>query len=190
MPRFAIGTTNIPKSEAVEHVIMTCPYFSWQHIHFSHHKVQSWVADMPTTLEQLRTWAKNRAQACKKLESDADYFIGMEWWVYKDQIWEEYWYVWVVYIENWASHGNWWYSGHLKVPPRVAELLFDGRNLDLEEVMQELTGEESVWDKKGSGAVWSDGFITRQEQFIIATKCALIATVSPFYTNQKHGNNN
>ena len=100
MPRFAIGTTNIPKSEAVEHVIMTCPYFQGEHIHFSHHKVASGVADMPTTLEELRNGAKNRAQACKKLEGDADYFIGMEGGVYQDQIGEEYWLIGVVYIEN------------------------------------------------------------------------------------------
>jgi|GEM_PF-6606124 len=47
--------------------------------------------------------------------------------------------------------------------------------------MQELTGEENVGDKQGSGAIWSDGFLTRQEQFILATKCAIVPHFSKFY---------
>lgn len=176
---FAIGTTNKPKSAAIEHVLATSPYTSGAT--FSNHKVASGVPDMPTTLEELRTGAKNRAIYTRRECPDADYFVGMEGWVYQDNEWEEYWYVWVVYIEDRDGRGNWWYSGHLRVPTRVVELLFDGRHLDLEEVMHELTGEEHVGDKQGSGAVWSDGFLTRQEQFIIASKCALVPHFSKFY---------
>jgi non-canonical (house-cleaning) NTP pyrophosphatase len=67
------------------------------------------------------------------------------------------------------------------VPPKVVGLLFDGRHLDLEQVMQELTGEENVGDKQGSGYVWSDGQITRRQKFIDATLCALVPHFSKFY---------
>jgi non-canonical (house-cleaning) NTP pyrophosphatase len=50
--------------------------------------------------------------------------------------------------------------------------------------MHELTGEADVWDKQGSGAVWSDGLLTRQEQFIVASKCALVPMFSNFYSQQ------
>ena len=176
---FAIGTANKPKSEAIEHVLTTSPYTSGAT--FSNHKVESWVPDMPTTLQELRTWAQNRAINTRREKPDADYFVGMEGGVYQDSEWEEYWYVWVVYIENWDGVGNWWYSGHLRVPPPVVDLLFDGRHLDLEQVMHELTGEENVWDKQWSGAVWSNGFLTRQEQFIMAAKCAIVPHFSKFY---------
>lgn len=177
---FAIGTTNKPKSEAIEYVLSTCPYTAWQAT-FSNHKVPSWVPDMPTTLEELRTWAKNRAIHTRRECPDADYFVWMEWGVYRDIEGEEYWYVGVVYIEDRDGKGNWGYSWHLRVPSRVVELLFDGRNLDLEQVMQEITGEENVGDKQGSGAVWSDGYLTRQEQFTIAAKAALVPMFSNFY---------
>lgn len=176
---FAIGTTNKPKSAAIEHVLLTSPYTTGAT--FSNYRVESGVPDMPTTLEELRTWARNRAMYTRREKPDADYFIGMEGGVYREYEWDEHWYVWVVYIEDRDGRGNWWYSGHLRVPPRVVELLFDGRHLDLEQVMHELTGEADVWDKQGSGAVWSDGYLTRQEQFITATKCALVPMLSSFY---------
>jgi inosine/xanthosine triphosphatase len=136
---------------------------------------------MPTTLEELRTGAKNRAIFTRRELPNADYFVGMEGGVYKDSLGEEYWYVGIVYIEDRDGKGYWGYSAHLRVPEKVVELLFDGRHLDLEEIMFEITGEENVWDKQGSGAVWSDGFLTRQEQFILATKCALVPMFSKFY---------
>ena len=176
---FAIGTINKPKSRAIEHVLATSPYTSGAT--FSNHRVSSWVSDMPTTLEELRTGAKNRAICTRHDQPDVDYFVGMEWWVYRDSLWEEYWYVWVVYIENHDWCWYFGYSAHLRVPDTVVDLLFDGRNLDLEQVMREISGEENVWDKQGSGAVWSDGFLTRQEQFILATKCALVPHFSSFY---------
>jgi inosine/xanthosine triphosphatase len=177
---FAIWTTNKPKSEAIEYVLNTCPYTVWQAT-FSNHKALSWVPDMPTSLEELRTWAKNRAIATRNESPDADYFVGMEGWVYHDALWEEYWYVWIVYIEDRDGKWNWGYSGHLRVPSKVVDLLFDGRNLDLEQVMHELMGAENVGDKQGSGAVWSDGFLTRQEQFTIAAKCAIVPLFSKYY---------
>ena len=176
---FAIGTANKPKSEAIEHVLATSPYTSGAT--FSNHRVPSGVPDMPTTLEELRTGAKNRAVYTRREKPDADYFVGMEGGVYKDYEWEEYWYLWVVYIEDKAGKWYWGYSAHLRVPPRVVELLFDGRWLDLEQVMYEITWEENVGDKKGSRAIWSDGFLTRQEQFILATKCAIVPHFSKFY---------
>ncbi len=112
---------------------------------------------------------------------DADYFVGMEGGVYRDYEGEEYWYLGVVYIEDIPWKWYWGYSAHLRVPEQVVGLLFDGRDLDLEQVMTELSWEEHVWDKEGSGAIWSDGFLTRQEQFIIATKCAIVPHFSKYY---------
>lgn len=176
---FAIGTTNKPKSEAIEHVLSTSPYTSGAT--FSMHRAHSWVPDMPTTLAELRTGAMNRAVFTRRESPDADYFVGMEGGVYRDSEGEEYWYLGVVYIEDQTGRWYWWYSAHLRVPDSVVGLLFDGRKRDLEEIMRELSWEENVWDKQGSGAVWSNGFLTRQEQFILATKCAIVPHFSQYY---------
>lgn len=176
---FAIGTTNKPKTEAVEHVLKNSSYTMGAT--FSNHKVPSWVPDMPTTLEELRTWAKNRAVYTRRESPHADYFIGMEWGVYQDYEGEEYWFLGVVYIEDRNGKWYWWYSEHLRVPDIVLQGLLDGRGRDLEEVMEEITWLKNVWDINGSGWVWSDGHITRQDKFVHAILCALVPHFSTFY---------
>ncbi len=177
---FAIGTTNKPKSEAIEYVLNSCPYTTGKAT-FSGYKVSSWVPDMPTTLEEIRTGAKNRAIHCRRECKEADYFIGMEWGVYKDYEWEEYWLLGVVYIEN--RDGVWYfgYSCHLRVPERVAEGLFDGQWRDLEQVVHALGGTENIGDKQGSFHEWTDGMLSRREQFIMATQCAIAPFFNRFY---------
>jgi non-canonical (house-cleaning) NTP pyrophosphatase len=176
---FAIGTANKPKSEAIEHVLTTSPYTN--EATFSNHRVPSWVPDMPTTLEELRTWAKNRAVYTRRERPDADYFVGMEGGVYKDYEWEEYWLLGVVYIENRDGVGHWGYSCHLKVPDIVAEGLFDWQWRDLEQVIHALGGEENIGDKQGSFHIWTDGMLSRREQFIMATQCAIAPFFNAFY---------
>ncbi len=176
---FAIGTTNQPKSAAIEYVLSTSPYTSGAT--FSNHKVASGVPDMPTTLEELRTGAKNRAIYTRREESNADYYVGMEGGVYQDSGWEEYWLIGVVYIEN--SEGQWYYgySCHLRVPDAVVDGLFDGQQRDLEQVVHSLGGEANIGDKQGSYHAWTDGMLSRKEQFIMATQCAIAPFFNTFY---------
>lgn len=173
---FAIWTTNKPKSEAIEYVLSTCPYTIWT-VTFSNHKVASWVPDMPLTLSHIRNGAKNRATSLREIESDADFYVGMEGWVYHDYEWMEYWLIGIVYIENQAGEGSYGYSCHLQVPKMVIEWLLDGSNRDLEQVMHSLGWEENIGDKHGSYHAWTDGMLCRREQFIMATQCA----IAPFF---------
>lgn len=177
---FAIGTTNKPKSEAIEQVLATSNYTKWQAT-FSNYKVASWVSDMPLSLEEIRTGAKNRAIYCRRKNLDAEYYVGMEGWVYKDYEWENYWLMWVVYIENQDGKGHYGYSYHLEVPEKVAERLFDGRGHDLEMIMHELSGEENIGDTGGSPSLWSDGMLIRKDEFVFATQCALSPFFNTFY---------
>ena len=177
---FAIGTRNTPKSEAVEYVLSTSPYTPWAT--FSNHSVPSGVSDMPTTLAELRTGAWNRAVNVRRECPHADYFIWMEGWVYTDTLWENYWLIGIVYIENRDWEWYYWYSCHLQVPKRVVEGLFDGRWRDLEEVMHSLGSDPAIGDKKGSYSEWTDAMLTRREQFIMATQCALAPHFNRYYT--------
>lgn len=177
---FAVWTVNLPKSAAIESVLATSPYTKWAS--FSNHAVPSWVADMPTTLEELRTGAKNRAIYTRRERPDAEYFVGMEGGVYRDYEGENYWLLGVVYIENQEGVWHFWYSCHLEVPKAIAQGIFDGRGRDLEEVIEWLTGVQSIWDKQGSFHEWTDGMLTRREQFIMATQCALAPFFNKYYT--------
>ena len=179
---FAIGTINKPKSEAIEHVLSTSPYTSGAT--FSSHRVSSWVSDMPTSLDELRTWAKNRVISTRRDISDADYYIGMEGGVYRDIEWEEYWLIGVVYIEDRDGSWHFWYSCHLRVPDRVVDGLLDGQGRDLEQVVYALGWEENIWDKQWSYHAWTDGMLSRKEQFIMATQCALAPFFNKYYQNK------
>lgn len=176
---FAIGTANIPKSQAIEEVLSTSPYTSGAI--FSNHRVASWVPDMPTTLRELRTGAKNRAIHTRREMPTADYFVGMEWGVYQDSEWEEYWLLWVVYIENSDGIGHYGYSYHLEVPKAVQERLFDGQWHDLEQIMHELSGVSHIWDAGWSPSLWSDGMLVRKDEFLFATQAALAPFFNTYY---------
>ena len=176
---FAIGTTNIPKSEAIEHVLTSSPYTQWAT--FSNHRVESWVPDQPTTLEEIRRGAKNRAKNSRGENPSAEYLVGMEGGVYRDFEWENYWLIGVVYIEDakWEWHFD--YSCHLEVPEIVAEKLFDGQNKTLNEVMTSLGEDENGSQMWWSFAAFSDGMISRRDSFVQATECAIAPFFNRFY---------
>jgi non-canonical (house-cleaning) NTP pyrophosphatase len=176
---FAIGTTNKPKSEAVEQVLTTSSYTSWAT--FSNHRVSSGISDMPLSLREIRTWAQNRAVYCREEYPDADYYVGMEGWVYQDYEGENYWIMGVVYIENQAGEWHYGYSYHLEIPPRVVALLTDGRGLDLEQIMHSLGAPENIGDAGGSPSHWSDGMLVRKDEFIYATQAALAPFFNQYY---------
>jgi inosine/xanthosine triphosphatase len=176
---FAIGTTNTPKSEAIEQVLSNSPYTDW--VTWSNHEVSSWVPDMPTSLEELRTWAKNRAIFTRREKPNADYFVGMEGGVYRDMEGENYWLIGVVYIEDREGKWHYGYSCHLEVPEKVVDGLFDGRGRDLEQVVHSLWGAENIGDKQGSYHEWTDGMLSRREQFIMATQCAIAPFFNRYY---------
>lgn len=176
---FAIGTTNTPKSEAIEYVLMSSPYTEWAT--FSNHKVESWVSDQPTTLEEIRTWAKNRAVYTRRENPSAEYFVGMEGGVYRDYEWENYWLVWVVYIEDQEGEWHFGYSCHLEVPEIVAERLFDWQNKTLNEVMTSLGEDENGSQMWWAFGAFSDAMISRRDSFVQATECAIAPFFNRFY---------
>lgn len=177
---FAIWTTNRPKSGAIEQVLQTSPYTAGKAT-FSNYKVSSSVPDMPITLRDIRTGARNRAMHCRREKPDADYFVWMEWWVYPDIEGENYWIMGVVYIENRDGVGHYGYSYHLEVPSAVLDLLLDGRWLDLEQIMHMLGAEANIGDSGGSPSLWSDGMLVRKDEFIFATQAALAPFFNRFY---------
>ena len=178
---FAIGTMNIPKSQAVEHVLSHCQYTTGRAT-FSNHKVPSWVPDMPLSLRDIKEWAMNRAFHCRELKPDADYFVWMEWGVYEDREDGKYWIIACTYIEDSAWKWHFWYSSHLEVPEKVVKLLFDGSGKDVEEIIEILSWESSVGDKLWAASVWTDGMLSRQVRSIEATQCALAPHFNHFYT--------
>lgn len=178
---FIIGTLNIPKSEAIEEVLKNSPYINWA-ISISNYKASSWVPDMPLSLTDIRNGARNRVQSLRNIDSTWDFYIGMEWWVYKDYVSDSYWIMWVVYIENIKWEWHYWYSYHLEVPSKIVTELYNGRWEDLETIMHRLGAEKNIWDKWGSPSAWSDGTLIRKDEFVYAAKAALAPFFNSYYS--------
>lgn len=182
---FALGTTNTPKTNAIREALATCPYLTGVEIDIRGYRVDSWIADMPLTLTDLRTGAQNRARAVRILCPEADYFVGMEGGVYRDSVGDDYWLTGLVYMENQEGAGHLGYSCHMPVPAIVVEKLYDGSGRDLEQIMHEIAGVENIGDHAGSFALWSNNMLTRTDQFRLATQCAMVPFFSSFYTIKK-----
>lgn len=178
---FALGTTNIPKTNAIHEALDSCPYLQCQDVEVKWYKVSSGVPDMPLTLEDLRTWAKNRTREVRNLCPEADFFIGMEGGVYQDSVWEEYWLTGIVYIENARGIGHYGYSCHMPVPEKVLMWLLDWSGRDLEQIMEGFGEVAGIGDRHGSFGIWSADMLTRTDQFRLATQCAIVPFFNSYY---------
>ena len=73
--KIAIWTKSPPKIAAIEEAIKKCVYFKWMEIEIVSLKVNSDISDMPITMEENMSWAKNRAKFHKRL-----YFCARHQW--------------------------------------------------------------------------------------------------------------
>jgi len=171
--KIAIWTKSPPKVAAIEEAIKKCIYFNDEEIEFIPLKVESNISDMPTSLEENMTWAKNRAENCKK-EIKADLYIWMEWWTTIIQ--DKAYLFWVVYILNNSQKWHYGFSNMMEVPEFFRKKIYD-ENLELWPVLSEATKEENASKKWWAFAHWSDDMLTRKDQFVLA----FLSWIVPFF---------
>ncbi len=175
--RIAIWTQSPPKVAAIEEAIEKCIYFEWQEIEFITLKVDSEISDMPTSLEENMTWAKNRAINSKK-EVKADLYIGMEWWT--TMVEDKAYLFWVVYIldNNWKWH--FWFSNKMEVPEIFRKRIYENGE-ELWPVLSEITWVEKASKKTWAFWHWSDDMLTRKDQFRLAFLSAIPTFYNKYY---------
>lgn len=176
--KIAIWTKSPPKVAAIEEVINSSLFFKSEEISYDCEKVSSNVSDMPLSLEENMSWAKNRAQNTKIIVKDADYYIGMEWWT---QIINDKAYLFgVCYIENKKWEWHFWFSPLLEVPKSIEKWLY----IDWEELwplMSKVSWEENIWHKNWSYWLWTEDQLTRKNQFHSAIICAFSPFLNKYY---------
>lgn len=178
--RIAIGTTKKPKIDGVKEGIAECPYLSKiETIEYITQKVESDVSDMPLDINETMQWAKNRARNIKKLWIDADFYIGIEWWI--NTMWEKSYLGGVMYIEN--SDGVWhfWFSPFIEIPQTIHKRLFENKE-ELWPIMSELSGIVDIGSENGSMWAWSNDMFTRKDEFSVAFKAAIAPFFNTYYT--------
>lgn len=173
--KIIIWTKSIPKIEAIKSWVEKCVYFKWQQVEIIPLKVDSWISEMPTSVEENMLWAKNRSLNSKK-EMQWNLYIGMEWWT---QIIENKAYLfWVVYILNNDWEWHYGFSNMMEIPEVFKKWIYE-ENKELSNIMSELTWTQKKEQLTWSFWVWSDNMLTRTMQF----ELAFLSAISPFYND-------
>ncbi len=175
--KIIIWTKSPPKVKAIEEAIQKCVYFKNKKIEIDSIKVESWISDMPISIEENMEWAKNRALNCKK-EKEADFYIWMEWGT--NIVWEKAYLFWVVYILDNDWNGHFGFSNMMEVPEFFKQKIYE-ENLELWPILSEVTKEENASKKWWAFGHWSDGMYTRKDQFVLAFLSAIVPFYNKYY---------
>lgn len=171
--KIALWTMSPPKIAAIESAIEECIYFKWMDIEIISKNVNSWIPEMPTTMEENMQGAINRARNVAK-HIEADYYLGMEWWT--TIIWDKSYLFWTVYIlnNNWEWH--YWLSNMMEIPNEFKKRIYEKWET-LWPVLSEITWEKWAFNKSWAFWHWSDEMLTRKDQYILA----FLSAIPPFY---------
>ncbi len=175
--KIAIWTKSPPKVEAIKKAIKKCIYFKWENIELLSEKVESWISDMPISIEECMIWAKNRAINLSKI-TNSDLYIWMEGWT--NHIMEKTYLFWVVYIldNKWKWH--FWFSNMMEVPEVFHNRIYNNKE-ELWPILAEITWVESASKKTWAFWHWSDDMLTRKDQFVLAFTSAIVPFYNKYY---------
>lgn len=177
--KIAIWTLKAPKVDGVKQAVSECLYFkNIENVEYILESVYSDISDMPLSIEETMTWAKNRAQNIKKKWIIADYYVGIEWGT-TDILGTKY-IGGIIYIENYLWEWHFWFSPMIEVPKKVEKMLYE-EGLELGPVMSKLSGITNIQSQNGSMWAWSDDMFTRQDEFCDAFKAAIAPFYNTFY---------
>lgn len=179
---FALSTKNPPKTNALREALAECPYVLGEEVQIMGFKVASWVPDMPLNLSDIRAGAKNRVEEVRRLCPEANFFVGMEAGVYKDLIWDEWWLMGAVYIEDKTGEWHYAYTCHIAVPKVVIDGLQDGSGRRIDDILEAFWAPPKMSEGAGSFGLWSDMMLSRSDQFRLAVQCAISPFFNRYYT--------
>jgi inosine/xanthosine triphosphatase len=179
----ALGSDRAAKinalSQAVERIATVDE--NWRGAQIVPRAVETHVAAMPLSDDELMCGARNRAlavgEALKNEGIGADLWVGLEGGFHS----LEFDGVWRTYLHGWAyatDGERGWFGGapSVEIPPSIARRVIEGK-LELGDVIDQVAGEHDVRSRQGTWGVLSRDLLTRSMSF----EAALIAALAPFY---------
>ncbi len=132
-------------------------------------KVDSGVSPQPMTDEEMVAGAINRAKNVF-MEVKPDFAVGLEGGLVK--------YVFGVFVRGWVAVYNGEFLGiastaSIKVPSWIWDKLIGNKQLELEDIMEKITGIEKIGDRMGAFGFLTDERYDREKAFEDAIICAL-----------------
>lgn len=182
--RVAIGSLRPPKVEAVRAVMAKtmclCGYRP-EAISYIAREVESGVAAMPLSVQEIRRGAYNRAMEARRLVEEetgpVDFAIGLEGglFILSTEAKEH------IHLQTWAyAHhkgaGYYGSSMSMPVPMAVARKVIDHKK-ELGDIIDNFANRKDVRNQEGAFGVFSLGLLTRQQ----ALELALLGALAPFY---------
>ncbi len=142
--------------------------------------VESGVSDQPENDRETRQGARNRVVAARRVEPDADYWVGIEGGIESvdDQLMA---FAWMVVLGRNDKIGE-ARSVTLPLPPAVRELIDDG--FELGEANDRVFGTTNSKQKGGAYGLLSDGKYTREFIYSQTLVIALIPFVNELYPDR------
>ncbi len=176
--KIIVWTQNPIKLKAIQTAIKKCNYLKNKEIEIIWEEIDSEVSDMPLSLTETMDWAKNRANNLKNKKINADFYIWMEWWT--NQILNETFLFWVIYILNKNWKWYFWISNMMKVPKYFVKRIYENKE-ELWKVLTEVTWIIWASKKKWAFWAWSDNMLTREDQFVFAFLSAIVPFFNKYY---------
>ncbi len=162
-------------NEYQENIWMILKEYFKKEIKINSYKTESWIDDMPTSLQETILWAGNRAINLIDLDVKADYYLWVEWWIEFCDFSKSLLYS-VVCIIDKCGNLNIWTSNWLSI--WVEDTIRLKKWDDLSDIIKDKHWQ--IWNWSISWDLSLNKF-PRAEQFKIAFKSAMI----PFF-NKKY----
>jgi len=181
--RIAVGSTRRPKLQAVREAATSFAAGLSPNapLEIQGYEVDSGVSHTPVSREELMQGARQRAEALRKVLSDAgstpDYCVGLEGGlnVVSDDSERR------VFLESWAYvsdavRGHFGCSGSIEIPEALAEEVLSG-GVELAAAIDRFAGAVGIRDGQGAWGVLTGNLVSRQESF----RLAVLTAFAPFY---------
>lgn len=149
--------------------------FPQQKFEFLGKSVASGVPDQPLGSDQTLEGALNRISNLKKLQNEADYYVGIEGGIRKKGD-DWYAFAWIL-VESKEGLTGKAQTGHFMLPPPVVKLLDEGYELGDADDM--VFGTSNSKQKSGAVGILTDNIIDRAQYYIHAMVLALIPFKKP-----------
>lgn len=186
--RIAIGSTRVPKIEAVkeawEVIKSRIQGYDRDPVTFVTYDVGKDGPEMPLSVDELMEGARSRVEnlilQLKRERQEADFYVGLEGGFHvldthgpRRQ----------VFLESWAhvSDGHAGFFGHgpgLYVPYKIGDPIID-RNIEMGIILDRLGGPRSSAKPEGAWGFLTGNILSRQQSFVIAVMCAFVPFCQP-----------
>ncbi|WP_044202645.1 inosine/xanthosine triphosphatase [Flammeovirga sp. OC4] len=138
--------------------------------------VPSGVSDQPMTSQETWEGALNRANNAKKTEPNADYWVGMEGGIDKDEDGKMIAFAWMCVLDKEGNMGK-GQTGMFYLPPKVQKLVEEG--VELGHANDQVFNEVGSKQKGGAVGSLTFGALGRTEYYVQAMVLAMIPLVNP-----------